>query len=34
MALEDMEEIIGDMRTIVKERGMMESREVMLKLFV
>ena len=34
MAIEDMEEIIGDMRVIVKERGLLESREVMLKLFV
>lgn len=34
MAIEDMEEIIGDMRVIVKERGLFESREVMLKLFV
>ena len=34
MALEDMEEIIGDMRVIVKEKGLLESREVMLKLFV
>ena len=29
-----MEEIMGDMRVIVKERGLFESREVMLKLFV
>lgn len=34
MAIEDMEEIIGDMRVIVKEKGLFESREVMLKLFV
>ena len=34
MAPEDMDEIIGDMRVIVKEKGLMESREVMLKLFV
>jgi len=34
MALEDMEEILGDMRVIVKERGLFESREIMLKLFV
>jgi hypothetical protein len=33
MALEDMEEILGDMRVIVKERGLFESRDVMLKLF-
>lgn len=34
MAIDDMEEIIGDMRVIVKERGLFESREIMLKLFV
>jgi len=34
MAVEDIEEILTDMRPIVKERGLFESREVMLKLFV
>ncbi len=34
MAIEDMEEILTDMRVMVKERGLLESREVMLKLFV
>ena len=34
MAVEDIEEILGDMRPMVKERGLLESREVMLKLFV
>ena len=34
MGIEDMEEIITDMRVIVKERGLFESKEVMLKLFV
>ena len=33
MAIEDIEEILGDMRGIVKERGFFESRDVMLKLF-
>lgn len=33
MAIEDIEEILGDMRVIVKERGLFESRDVMLKLF-
>jgi len=33
MAIEDLEEIIGDMRVIVKERGLYETRDVMLKLF-
>lgn len=34
MAIEDLEEIITDMRVIVKERGMYDTRDVMLKLFV
>ena len=33
MALEDLEEIITDMRVIVKERGLYDTRDVMLKLF-
>ena len=33
MAIEDIEEILGDMRGMVKERGLLESRDVMLKLF-
>ena len=30
----DLEEIITDVRVIVKERGLFESREMMLELFV
>ena len=34
MAFEDLEEIFSEMRIIVKERGIFESRENMQRLFV
>lgn len=34
MAFEDLEEIYSEMRIIVKERGLFESRENMSKLFI
>jgi len=34
MAFEDLEEIYSEMRIIVKERGLFESRENMSRLFI